>query len=217
MAKKKETTVDNTLLRKAHEEIVRCQVERFRDSYEKYFAIENTEKLVKFFFEKIYDLEAQDTIIQIAINTYRKVKNQISEDTRENLENLIELNQLTNAMDRIMAEHLIKRGWKEGEIISQDLYFELYKEVGREAERREQLKSALKSMMVSFQMAHKPFNEVLLKAAKGFALMFGVLPLYDFIEEGYHATKGVKGDIFNDFIDDVTEIELAYIIRAFGE
>ncbi len=217
MAKKKEATAEDPAFRKAHEAIVQCQVERFRISYKKYFDLENTEKLVKFFFEKIYDLEAQDTIIQIAINTYRKVKGQLADDTRENLENLIELNQLTNAMDRIMAEHLLKRGWKPGDAVSPELYFELFKEVGREAERREQLKSALKSMMVSYQLAHRPMNEMLLKAGKGFAIMFGVLPLYDFIQEGYWATKGVKGDIFNEFIDEVTEVELAYIVKAFGE
>lgn len=215
-AKKKEITED-TALRKAQEEIVRCQVERFRVSYAEYFAMENTQKLVKFFFEKIYDLEAQDTIIQIAINTYRKVKNQLSEETRENLENLIELNKLTHALDRIMAEHLLKRGWQPGEQITEETYFELYKEIGRESERKEQLRSAVKSMIVSYNLAHKPFNEVILKAAKGFALMFGVSPLYDFAEEGYYATKGVKSDIFSDFIDKVMDVESDYIKRAFGE
>ena len=69
MSDKKEETPEDNLLRKAQEEIVRSQVERFRKDYDDYFNRKDTEKLVKFFFEQIYDLEAQDTIIQIAINT----------------------------------------------------------------------------------------------------------------------------------------------------
>lgn len=204
-------------LRKAQEEIVRCQVQRFRADYQTYFDRPDTEKLVKFFFEKIYDLEAQDTIIQTAINTYNKVKNQLSGDTRENLENLIELNQLTHNLDQQMAELLLKKGWQEGQRLNLDEYFTLYVQLGREEDRRKQLLSSLKSMMESYQLAHKPFSDVVLKAAKGFAVMFGVMPLYRFADEGFHATKAIKPDVFNQFIDTVTENELAYIIKAFGE
>ncbi|MCG3167737.1 MAG: hypothetical protein POELPBGB_03532 [Bacteroidia bacterium] len=216
MADKKEETPENILLRKAQEEIVRSQVERFRKDYADYFNRKDTEKLVKFFFEQIYDLEAQDTIIQIAINTYQKVKNQLNEHTRENLENLIELNRLTHALDRKMAALLIKKGWKEGVKISLDEYFVLYKELGMEAERREQLFVALKCMLVSHQLAHRPFNEVLLKAAYGFAIMFGVMPLYHFANDGYKATVAVSKEVFNKFIDRVTEVEAGYIDNAFG-
>ena len=217
MPDQKEETLDNKLLRKAQEEIVRSQVERFRKDYDEYFNRKDTEKLVKYFFEQIYDLEAQDTIIQIAINTYQKIKGQLNEHTRENLENLIELNQLTHALDRKMAALMIKKGWKEGVKISLDEYFVLYKELGLEAERREQLFSSLKCMLVSHQLAHRPFNEVLLKAAYGFALMFGVMPLYHFANDGYKATVAVSRDVFNKFIDRVTEVEMGYIEKAFGE
>lgn len=217
MPDQKEETPDNKLLRKAQEEIVRSQVERFRKDYDEYFNRKDTEKLVKYFFEQIYDLEAQDTIIQIAINTYQKVKGQLNEHTRENLENLIELNQLTHALDRKMAALMIKKGWKEGVKISLDEYFVLYKELGLEAERREQLFSSLKCMLVSHQLAHRPFNEVLLKAAYGFALMFGVMPLYHFANDGYKATVAVSRDVFNKFIDRVTEVEMGYIEKAFGK
>ena len=47
--------------------------------------------------------------------------------------------------------------------------------------------------------------------------MFGVMPLYRFADEGFHATKAIKPDVFNAFIDRVTENELAYIVKAFGE
>lgn len=217
MPDKKEETPENKLLRKAQEEIVRSQVERFRIDYDDYFKRKDTEKLVRYFFEQIYDLEAQDTIIQIAINTYQKVKGQLSDHVRENLENLIELNQLTHALDRRMAELLLKKGWKEGVKISLDEYFVLYKELGLESERREQLLSSLKCMLVSYQLAHRPFNEVLLKAAKAFALMFGVMPLYHFAKDGYEATVAVNRDVFNKFIDRVTEVEMGHIEKAFGE
>ncbi len=217
MPDKKEESPENKLLRKAQQEIVRSQVERFRRDYDDYFNRKDTEKLVKFFFEQIYDLEAQDTIIQIAINTYQKVKGKLNEHTRENLENLIELNQLTHALDRRMAELLIKKGWKDGKKISLDEYFVLYKELGMEAERREQLLSSLKCMLVSHQLAHRPFNEVLLKAAYGFAIMFGVMPLYHFANDGYKATAAVSKEVFNKFIDRVTEVELGNINKAFGE
>lgn len=219
MAKKKEATlvIEKDILRKAQEEIVRIQVKRFRKDYKEYLERDDTTKLVDFFFGKIYDLEAQDTIIQIAISTYDKFKNQLSSETRENLENLIELNKLTHDLDVAMAERLIQKGWEEGQEISFDEYFDLYKELDNEEARRKQLLMALRSMMVSYQLAHKPFSELLLKAARGFAVMFGVLPLHEFADEGYKATKAVKGDVFNKFIDTVTENELNYIVAAFGE
>lgn len=215
MTEQKEYTAAQ--LRTAQEEIIRCQVARFRNDYDEYFERADTEKLVTFFFEKIYDLEAQDTIIQTAINTYNKVKSQLSGDTRENLENLIELNRLTHALDQRMAKLLLNKGWQEGEQLSPEAYFDLYVELGMEAERRQQLLSSVKSMVESYRLAHKPFSDVVLKAAKGFAVMFGVMPLYRFADEGFHATKAVKPDIFNRFVDRVMENELEYIIRAFGE
>lgn len=215
MTEQKEYTAEQ--VRKAQEEIIRCQVERFRTDYADYFERPDTEKLVNFFFKKIYDLEAQDTIIQTAINTYNKVKGQLSTETRENLENLIELNSLTHALDRRMAHLLLEKGWQEGDTVSPDDYFALYVKLGMEDERRQQLLSSVKSMVESYQLAHKPFSDVVLKAAKGFAVMFGVMPLHRFAEEGYHATKAVKPDVFNQFIEKVMEQELAYIIKAFGE
>lgn len=215
MTEQKEYTAAQ--LRKAQEEIIRCQVARFRTDYADYFERADTEKLVNFFFKKIYDLEAQDTIIQTAINTYNKVKTQLSGETRANLENLIELNRLTHALDHRMAKLLLKKGWKEGEAVSPEAYFNLYVELGMEDERRQQLLSSVKSMVESYQLAHKPFSDVVLKAAKGFAVMFGVMPLYRFADEGFHATKAVRTDVFNEFIEKVMENELAYIIKAFGE
>lgn len=218
MAKKKDTTtVEKPTLRTAQEEIVRIQIKRFRRDYNEYLERPDTQKLVDFFFGRIYDLEAQDTIIQIAINTYDKFKNQLSSETRENLENLIELNKLTHELDMEMAKLLIEKGWEEGQEITFEEYFEMFKQLDNEEARRKQLMMALRSMMVSYQLAHKPFSELLLKAARGFAVMFGVLPLYDFADEGYKATKAVKADVFNKFIDTVTETELAYIVDAFGE
>lgn len=204
-------------LRQAQQEVVRCQIERFRNDYSEYFEREDTQKLVRFFFEKIYDLEAQDTIIQTAIQTYNKVKGQLSGETRENLENLIELNRLTHELDQKMARLLLDRGWEPGSRLNREEYFELYKALGHEDERRQQLLSSLKSMMESYQLAHKPFSEMVLKAAKGFAVMFGVMPLYRFADEGFQATKIIRADVFNRFIDTVTENELAYIVAAFGE
>ena len=216
MSAQKLTEIDKPILRKAQEEIVRCQVERFRTDYHQYFELEETQRLVKFFFERIYDLEAQDTIIQVAINTYLKVKRQLSEQVCENLDNLIELNRLTHALDRRMAELLLKNGWKEGEQLNKEEYFKIYKELGFEAERREQLASSLKCIMMSYHFAHHHYNQTLLKIAKGIALIFGLSALYRFIEEGYLATYMVTGSVFDKIIENVTEVELAYIDDAFG-
>lgn len=216
MSENKEENLEARLLRKAQEEIVRSQSERFRRDYREYFERPDTEKLVHYFFEQIYDLEAQDTIIQTAINTYRKVKGQLSLNIRENLDYLIELNQLTHALDRKMAVLLIKSGWTEGTQLSIDEFFVLYKKLGLEAERREQLFGALKCMMLSHHLAHRPINRVVLALAKGFAIMFGVMGLYNFAYDGYYASVAVSAEVFNKFIEKVTEVELEYIEKAFG-
>lgn len=215
--KKKSETPEERLLRKAHGEIIRSQVERYHRDYADYFNRRETEKLMKFFFEQIYDLEAQQNTIQVAINAYHKVKNQLNDHIRETIENSIELNQLTQALDRRMAEHLIKKGWKEGENISIDEYFVIYKEVGLEAERREQLLSVLKNMLVSYRIAHRPLNDILLKAFMAVAMMVGVMPLYHFANDGYNATIKVSSAVFHEFIDKVTEVEMRYILENFGD
>lgn len=210
----KKTQQDN--LKLAREEIVRIQIERFRNDYAEFFDRPDTQKLVDFFFGKVYDIEAQESIIDIAINTYDKFKGQLSGETRENLENLIELNKLTQDLDTQMASLLLQKGWQEGEKLTIAEYIELYKELGEEEKRRQQLLMAVKSMMVSYQLAHKPFSELVLKAARGVAVMFGVTMLHDFAEEGYKATKAVKADVFNQFIDKVTENEVEFLEKAFG-
>lgn len=210
----KKTQQDN--LKPAREEIVRIQIERFRNDYAEFFDRPDTQKLVDFFFGKVYDIEAQESIIDIAINTYDKFKGQLSGETRENLENLIELNKLTQDLDTQMASLLLQKGWQEGEKLTIAEYIELYKELGEEEKRRQQLLMAVKSMMVSYQLAHKPFSELILKAARGVAVMFGVTMLHDFAEEGYKATKAVKADVFNQFIDKVTENEVEFLEKAFG-
>lgn len=210
----KKTQQDN--LKPAREEIVRIQIERFRNDYAEFFDRPDTKKLVDFFFGKVYDIEAQESIIDIAINTYDKFKGQLSGETRENLENLIELNKLTQDLDTQMASLLLQKGWQEGEKLTIAEYIELYKELGEEEKRRQQLLMAVKSMMVSYQLAHKPFSELILKAARGVAVMFGVTMLHDFAEEGYKATKAVKADVFNQFIDKVTENEVEFLEKAFG-
>jgi hypothetical protein len=207
---------NSTLFDQAKIEIMQAQTRRFKESYGSYFAQADSAELVNFFFEKIYNLDSQGQIIQTAINTFNKIKGKLPAEIRQSIQDVIDLNDLTHSMDAGMAQVLLERGWTGGQISLEELVA-VYKQYNHRAERIRQLEVMLKTLEFSHQLAHSPLGKVLLGPARMAARIFRVLPLFEFLEEGYLATRKVSVEMFNDFLKDVEETEWKYLYDNLGK
>jgi hypothetical protein len=200
----------------AKKEVVRAQVERFHEFYYDYFNREETLLMVQYFFEKIYNLDGRKEWIHLAIDSFDKVKNIMKESTRENVEQLMELNQLTDTLDEIMAKLILGKGWK-GETLTRVQYDEYYSEIGHSKERAHQLQHVLTNLQQFYELAHRPINAVIIKPVKVMSKMLGIHPLFETIEDGYYACMPVRREIFDAFYEDVKTKEWAYLFDRFPD
>ncbi|XDD50122.1 hypothetical protein AB3N59_17445 [Leptospira sp. WS92.C1] len=197
-------------LKAARAEVVRAQVERFRVFYANYFHLEETIPMVEYFFEKIYNLEGREVWLQLAMDTYQKVKGMMKESSRENIEYLIELNNLTEELDTIFAKHLVDTDW-DGKRLSREEYDLHYSQIGHYQERIRQLEIVLRNLKVFYNLAHKPISAYLIKPARFMASVLGVSALFQSVEEAYNATLPVPLNIFDSFYEEVERREREYI------
>lgn len=202
-------------LKAAKAEVVRAQVERFRVFYANYFHLEETIPMVEYFFEKIYNLDGREVWLQLAMDTYQKVKGMMKESSRENIEYLIELNNLTEEMDTILAKHLVDGGW-DGKRLTREEYDLHYGQMGHYKERIRQLEIVLRNLKVFYELAHKPIAAYLIRPARFMAGMLGVSALFQSVEEAYNATLPVSSKIFNSFYEEVEKRETEYIETLLG-
>jgi hypothetical protein len=201
----------------AKKEIVRAQVERFHEFYWDYFEKEETLAMVQYFFDKIYNLDGKKKWVNLAVNSFEKVKSIMKDSTRESVEYLMELNNLTDKLDEEMALLLLDSGFKEGNKITRDEYDVLYKKLGKSDLRIEQLKHVLNNIRQFYALAHRPINAVIMKPIKIISRTIGLYPLFSILEEGYHACLPVHLEIFESFVKDVEEHETNYILKSFPE
>ncbi|MCB1192595.1 MAG: hypothetical protein H7A23_04910 [Leptospiraceae bacterium] len=202
----------------AKKEIVRAQVQRFHIFYSDYFNREQTIPMVNYFFETIYNLDGRDEWIELAVNTFEKVKHMIKDQTRENVQQLIELNNLTDKLDTQMAYLLLEKEWeKDKKELNLEEYTTLYRELDHYQERKQQLEVVLKNMELFYTLAHRPINSVIMKPARFMAKILGVYPLFATVEEGYHAILPVSPELFQDFYKEVKQKEWEYLHQAFPE
>ncbi len=206
----------NELLEKAKLEIMQAQTRRFKEFYGEYFNREDSADLVNFFMEKIYNLDSQGDIIQTAINTFGKIKNKLPVEIKKSIQDVIDLNDVTHQMDEGMAEVLIARGWKGEQIATSELT-EVYKQYNHRDMRIKQLEVMIDTLEFSHQLAHSALGKVLLGPARLAARIFRVMVLFEFLEEGYLATRKVTVDDFNEFLHKVEEKEWEYLYVNLGK
>ena len=200
----------------AKKEIVRAQVARFHEFYSDYFNRENTIPMVRYFFEQIYNLEGKEEWQELAISTFDKVKHMIKDQTRINIQQLLDLNNLTDKLDTQLAYLLVEKGWNgQQQQLNLEEYTQLYKELGHEIERKEQLVIVLKNLRQFYELAHRPINAMIMRPARFMSKILGVYPLFARVEEGYHAVLPVNHEIFEAFYQEVKKKEWEFLYNAF--
>ncbi|HNC01480.1 MAG TPA: hypothetical protein PLS71_24775, partial [Leptospiraceae bacterium] len=196
-------------------QVVKAQVDRFKVTYKNYFERPDTIQMVNYFFDKIYNLDAKAEWVDLAISSFDKIKSMIKDETRESMERLIELNNLTDKLDTQMAYLIIEKNWTEGYDLTPDEFKKYFIELGHSEERFKQLEIVLLNLRQFYDLAHRPINAVLIKPARFMAKILGIYPLFATIEEGYHACLPVNRELFESFFAEVDKTEHEYLRSCF--
>ncbi|HMV40984.1 MAG TPA: hypothetical protein PK079_24755 [Leptospiraceae bacterium] len=199
----------------AKKQVVKAQVDRFKVTYKNYFERPDTIQMVNYFFDKIYNLDAKAEWVDLAISSFDKIKSMIKDETRESMERLIELNNLTDKLDTQMAYLIIEKNWTEGYDLTPDEFKKYFIELGHSEERFKQLEIVLLNLRQFYDLAHRPINAVLIKPARFMAKILGIYPLFATIEEGYHACLPVNRELFESFFAEVDKTEHEYLRSCF--
>lgn len=202
-------------LEKAQAEIIRVQIERFHHFYADYFKREETHVMVEYFFDRIYGLESDREWKRLALTTFQTVKHLVKEETRANIEHLMELNELTEELDADLARLLIDRHGAEHRL-SVNEYRDLYCSSSSPEKRRRHLELVLANMESFYQLAHRPINAYIMKPARFMTKMLGIYPLFKTVEEGYYAVLPVTKELFESFVEEVSRREWEYLNSAFA-
>jgi hypothetical protein len=191
--------------------IVDAQIKRFRNDYEKYFNQKKTTKMVSFFFDKIYSLEDKEKRDNLTINTVMKVRKHLKESTCEKLDSLLNLNDITDYLDLVMAKRLIMKGWENKKQISDKEYQLLYKECNNRDKRIDQYNLLIWNFETFYKLSRKSILKFLIKPLKIAAKAFGVIYLYKIFEEAYKVSRPISKEIFYPFLEEVKKHEITYI------
>ncbi|MCS6983573.1 MAG: hypothetical protein NZM25_00410 [Leptospiraceae bacterium] len=205
-----------------HQIIVRTHIRRFHLFYEKYFAREESKALVTFFFEKVYNLEGKTRRDEIASRTYRRFRSLLSERSRDRLEKLLYLNELTDYLDKKLAWGLYQNSAWAAQAIAQGyaddlVYHELLRQENSFEEREQQLQLVLWNLQSFFELSKHPLAEVVMRPAYMAAVMIGAKEIYYMLEEGYFASKPVPRELFYEFVEFVKEKEKQFFYLVYGK
>ncbi|MCX7631797.1 MAG: hypothetical protein N2Z22_00535 [Turneriella sp.] len=203
-----------------HQIIVNTHIRRFRLSYGEYFNQPNTRALADYFFEKIYTLEGKAERDALAIKTYNRFKSMLSEKSRTRIENLLLLNELTDTLDRQMADvirkdkkYIVRHGGVEH--VDLKKLPALYRKANDPEERIRQLLLVVQNLESFFELSKHPLAPVVVRTVGVAARTVGVMPLYHIFEQGYTATKTVSREIFYEFTNYVRWHEAQFLEKVY--
>ena len=203
-----------------HQIVVNTHVRRFHTTYAEYFDDKSTRTLADYFFQKIYTLEGKSERDQLAVKTYNRFKGMLSEKSRERIENLLLLNEITDELDSQMAE-IIRKDKKyivrhDGvEHVDLKKLPMLYRKANDPEARIRQLKLIILNLESFFELSKHPLAGVVMRPVSLAARTVGAIKLYRIFEEGYNATKPVSKDVFFEFTQYVRGHETQFLERAY--
>lgn len=182
---------------------------------------QKTRQLADYFFEKIYTLEGKAERDELAVKTYNRFKGMISEKSRERIENLLLLNEMTDELDMQMAavirkdkKYIVKHDGIEHVDLQKtaSLY---YRKANDMNARVKQLKLVVTNLESFFELSKHPLAGVVMKPVSLAARTVGALKLYKVFEEGYAATKPVSREIFFEFTQYVRGHETQFLEKIY--
>lgn len=203
-----------------HQIVVNTHVHRSRLTYKEYFDQKETRPLADYFFASIYTLEGKHERDAMAVNMYNRFKSMLSEKSRGRIENLLLLNEITDRLDRQMADALKK---DKKLIVNSDgiphidlkKLPQVYRKTSTLEDRVTQLKLVVQNLESFFELSKHPMAGVVIRPVALAAKTVGFSKIFKVFEQGYNATKPISKDVFFEFTQYVRGHETQFLEKAY--
>lgn len=189
------------------------QMERLKRTHADLLASELYGQACQFFLNDIYaprDFSQRDRDVE---HVYAVMSRYLPLKMLQILEQVIELNDLTNALDTALLKVLVGELGMTTELTAA-MYAEGYRRCDNYAIRRQQIDQLVEVGQGVNKLVHRPLVGGLLKLAHGPAHRAGWSELQDFLEGGFAAFRVM--DDATPFLDIVTQRERLILDRIFA-
>jgi len=179
---------------------------RLSSTYEDIKQDPEYEAIGDFFFNKLYapeDFSFRDTSIK---KLHAALDGKIYAGMVTGVSKVIELHELSDRLDNLMVEKMIKCGIDENMTMEQ--YQKIYKSLDNYDQRIYQINLGADVTRIFHKLSRKWIVGISLKTVKTAAVVFNIKQVIDFIYDGYTSFKKIKN--IDYFIDTVLEREIAW-------
>jgi hypothetical protein len=182
------------------------QSKRLNKTYKDLKESPEYKKIGIFFFEKLYapeDFSFRDTSMK---KLHKVMQGKIYKGMVAAVGKVIELHELSDALDDRMVEAMIAMG--VGEKMTMDQYQEVYRSLDNYDQRIYQIKLSTRVTRIFHRLSRKWIVAVSLKTVRSAAHLLGIGKIIDFVYEGYDGFRKIKNIDF--FVNTIEERELAW-------
>ncbi len=172
-----------------HEGLVRFQVDRLRRTYADFREDPRFAHLACFFFDDVYSTEDKSERDDQFRRLYETFKRRLGAQLTAGVGELVALNQLSNDLDLVMVDMLVRLGY--GPELTDAQYEEAYRRCDNYDARVTQIDMLCRCIRYFHAFGQHALIGVALKAVKAAAAVFGGQVVIGFLDRGYHAYRSV--------------------------
>ena len=194
-------------------ELKEFQTKRLRETYADFSAQPEFAALVEFFFSQIYGTQDFGFRNESIKTLHQRLSGLLHGQIIDGIGKVIELNDLTENLDRRMAEEFIRRDVSK--LSNIEIYGDVYRSLDNYDQRVHQINLMVEATKSIHHLSQMWLIGLSLKAVSKAAHIAGYGKIMDFLEAGYSAFHRVKN--IRAFLDAVQSREMALNDRLFGK
>jgi len=193
--------------------LIEHQIARLKDTYRDFLVEESYRKLTDFFFSALYSTQDTSKRDRDFKALYDYFRDRLGADVMQAIGKLIELNELTQALDEQMVDRLCSLA-RSARFTDRE-YEQGYRDCDNHGPRVEQIRMIVESMRFFHRIAHWPSMGLIVKVIKLTAKLKGAQELGDYLDQGFHAFRSVRD--LTRFREAVERRELERLERIWKE
>lgn len=190
----------------------RFQCDRLAATYADFIAEPANHDACHFFFNRLYSTDDTHDRDEAFLTIYDTARRFLGGDVIESMAKLIELQNLTVALDQEILEVLAEKGAPTE--FGPEVYEEAYREADSLEGRHRQVELLEFTMRLVHGISHRIGIGLVLKGLRAASLLVGDTRMVDFLQEGYQAFVGMK-DI-DPLANAMLDRELHRLDRIYG-
>lgn len=193
--------------------LAQWQTGRLSRSYADLHAMPRYREAVEFFLSDLYgaeDFSRRDADIE---RIYPMMVRLLPETVIDTVARAMEVNVLSQELDRVLAAVLTRQGVNDREL-SEQVYVEAYRQCDNRAAREQQIALVERVGRDLDRIVKKPFVYATLKLLRGPAQLAGLGEMQTFLERGFASFRGMHGA--GEFLRLVVERETRIMERLFA-